>query len=101
MQIDLLSDLAVRFVMELADSDRLKEQQEAQERRKDRAGALLQASAIPTLSDLELRELFFDSNAFGFWRNKDAEFERRERKVGLDGLRSTLQFLIERAVDGL
>ncbi|MBN2005719.1 MAG: EVE domain-containing protein [Anaerolineae bacterium] len=48
-----------------------------------------------------MRELFFDSDAFGFWGNKEWEFNNRLQKTGLEGMRNVLIELATRAEQGL
>lgn len=72
----------------------LKEQREVLERRRHRAKTLLTRACIPNLNESELRELFFDSEAFRFWSSQEHEFGKRLEKHGLSGLRSLLLELI-------
>jgi len=62
---------------------------------------MLTEERIPTLTVEELRELFFDSDAFGFWGNKEWEFNNRLQKFGLDGLCNALLELITQGQRGL
>jgi hypothetical protein len=71
------------------------------ERRAKRAAELLTAERIPKLTEQELREMFFDSDAFHFYRDQEQEFKKRLKKFGIDGLRGSLATLVERGEKGL
>jgi hypothetical protein len=91
-----LRKLAVRFAAALRSSDALRTHLAAQRRRVARAQALLTLVRIPALGEHELRELFFDTEAFGFWINKEWEFTHRLQAVGEAGLREALAELVSR-----
>ena len=101
MDGERLAQLATEFAKELQTSDELRSHVAEHQRRIERAQRLLTLKRIPTLGEEELKELFFDTDAFGFWTNKEWEFKRRVAKVGVDGLRNALLELIERAERGL
>ncbi len=101
MDIQRLNQLAGQFAREMRTSEDLQSHLADHERRRERARAMLTQERIPTLSENDLRELFFDSDAFGYWRNKEWEFQERLKKVGTPGLRSALMEVITRAERGL
>jgi energy-coupling factor transporter ATP-binding protein EcfA2 len=101
MDNERLNQLAARFYQEMQASDELKSHLADHQRRSQRAQVMLTPERIPTLTEADLRELFFDSDAFGFWSNKEREFNNRLQSVGLDGLRQALVELITRAERGL
>lgn len=87
---------ASRFAREWERSPALKEQHEVYERRRRRAKSTLTRTRIPTLNEGELRELFFDSEAFRFWSSQEWEFSKRLEKHGVSGLRELLLELVTR-----
>jgi len=96
-----LTRLARAFYAEMQTSKKLEEHIEDHRRRSRRAQRLLTLEHASTLTEPELRELFIDSDAFGFWRNKEWEFNNRLQKVGLDGLRQVVLKLVTCAEKGL
>jgi hypothetical protein len=96
-----LKQLAEQFSEQFGTSSDLRTHLGDHQRRSQRAQALLTTERIPTLTEAELRELFFDSDAFGFWTNKEWEFNDRLQSLGLDGLRRVLLELVRRAERGL
>ncbi|MGB8648556.1 MAG: EVE domain-containing protein [Anaerolineae bacterium] len=96
-----LKEFSERFCQEIQISDALKSHVSEHQRRSERAQRVLIVEGIPTLSESALRELFFDSDAFSFWKDKDWEFNDRLQSVGLDGLRQALLELVARAERGL
>jgi energy-coupling factor transporter ATP-binding protein EcfA2 len=101
MNEKFLQELAGRFYEEMQSSDELQDHIQEHLRRAQRAQKLLTLGKIPELREDELRELFFDSDAFSFWSNKEWEFNNRLQKYGLDGLRQVILELITRAERGL
>lgn len=93
--------MAEKFAQEITDSLELQTNRADHQRRSQRAKILLTTSQIPYLTEDKLKELFFDSDAFRFWKNKDWEFNNRLQKVGLDGLKQSLIELVSRAERGL
>jgi hypothetical protein len=89
-----LKQLAERFTQELQTSENLQAHLADHRRRQQRAQAMLTEERIPALTADDLRQLFFDSDAFGFWSNKEWEFNNRLQKSGLDGLCSALLELV-------
>lgn len=96
-----LREMTTRFAAELETSPALRARAEDAARRARRARELLVPARVPTLGEDEIREIFFDSAAFGFWVNKEWEFNQRLRAVGLDGLRRALLELATRAELGM
>lgn len=101
MDTQKLSELAEEFAQEMRISEELKSHVAEHERRSERSQAMLTQERIPTLGENDLRELFYDTDAFSFWRDKDWEFNKRLENVGLDGLRNVLHELMMRAKRGL
>jgi hypothetical protein len=96
-----LTEMAQRFVREYCASEEGKQHAVDHERRTKRATTLLVPEKIMALTEAELRELFFDSDAFGFWKDKEKEFAKRLRKHELDGLRKVIADLIIHGERGL
>lgn len=96
-----LKEMVEKFVQEIPDSPELQTSWTDHQRRSQQAQKLLTVSQIPNLTEEQLREIFFDTDAFRFWTNKDWEFNSRLQKVGLDGLKQLLLELISRAERGL
>jgi hypothetical protein len=94
MDIPLLQQYVAQFVQELQGSTKEQEHVKDHQRRSQRAQALLAQERIPALTEDDLRQLFFDADAFGFWGNKEWEFNHRLTTFGLDGLRRALGELI-------
>ena len=101
MDTERLTLWAGHFCQELSTSSELQSHLAEHQRRSQRAQAMLTVERIPTLTEADLREMFFDSDAFGFWSNKEWEFNDRVQSVGLDGLRRALLELVTRAERGL
>ena len=101
MDEERLRQLATKFYQEMQTSEQLRAHVADHQRRSQRAQTLLSPERIRTLSEERLRELFFDTDAFGFWKDKEGEFKRRLQSAGLDGLRNALLELITRAERGL
>jgi len=101
MDIEKLAQLSARFATELGRSAELKSHLQDHQRRSQKARQYLVTDRILQLSEAELRELYFDTDAFGFWKNKDWEFNHRVLSVSLDGLRQALYELITRGEQGL
>ncbi len=90
MNIPQLQKLIDAFAQQLQDDPELQSHQADHERRSKRAQKLLDPERIPTLNEDDLKELFFDTDAFGFWSNKEWEFNNRLHRVGLDGMQQVL-----------
>lgn len=101
MNTELLQDLANKFYQEMQSSSELQAHQKEHQLRSQRAQRLLNPDDIPNLTEDDLRELFFDSDAFSFWRNKEWYFNNRLQKSGLEGLQQVILELITRAQRGL
>jgi 5-methylcytosine-specific restriction enzyme B len=101
MNKDYLQELAGKFFDEMQASDILQGHVREHERRSQRAQRFLTLEEIPELQEDELREIFFDSDAFSFWGNKEWEFNNRIQKSGLDGIKQAILELITRAERGL
>lgn len=100
MNTDLLTTLAAQFAQALATPD-LQTHLADHARRAARAQTLLTPERLPTLTEADLRELFFDSDAFNFWSNKEWELNNRLQTVGLAGIQRVLQELVGRGERGL
>ncbi len=96
-----LQELVTLFYQEMQNSTLLQDHIEDHRRRSERVHRLLTTQYIPQLTEDELRELFFDSDAFGFWGNKEWEFNDRLQKTGLEEMHNILLELITRAEQGL
>ncbi len=96
-----LQELVTLFYQEMQNSTLLQDHIEDHRRRSERVHRLLTTQHIPQLTENELRELFFDSDAFGFWGNKEWEFNDRLQKTGLEEMHNILLELITRAEQGL
>lgn len=96
-----LVQLVSQFHKELDASEELQSHVADHQQRSERAQRLLTGERIPQLTADELRELFFDSDAFNFWKDKEWEFNDRVQTIGLEGLRRALLELITRAECGL
>jgi len=101
MKNGLLQELASKFFTEMQASRVLQDHVREHERRSQRAQRFLMPEIISELQEDKLRELFFDSDAFSFWSNKEWEFNSRLQKLGLDALRQVILELITRAERGL
>jgi len=101
MNIEKLTDLANTFYQEFQSSSKLQDHQKEHQLRWQRAQRLLNPDDIPNLTEDDLRELFFDTDAFSFWKNKDWYFNKRLQEFGLDGFRQVIFELITRAQRGL
>jgi 5-methylcytosine-specific restriction protein B len=101
MDVNRLDQLAAKFSDNLKNSEDLQNHFDEHNRRRQRAQELLDLDRIPTLTEDDLRSLFFDSDAFSFWSNKEWEFNNRLQNVGLEGLRDVLGELMSRAGNGL
>lgn len=101
MNKELLQDLANKFYREMQSSSELQAHHQEHQLRSQRAQRMLNPDDIPNLSEDDLRELFFDSDAFSFWSNKEWFFNDRLQKSGLEGLRHAILELITRAHRGL
>jgi hypothetical protein len=101
MNTELLQQLAARFWQELQTSSDLQSHVNDHRVRSQRAQAMLTIENIPKLMEQDFRELFFDSDAFGFWGNKEWYFNHRLQSIGLDGLRSVMFELIDRGERGM
>jgi hypothetical protein len=101
MNKDLLHRFAKDFVQDFQLSAEIKAHAADHSRRKQRAHELLTTQRIPTLSEDDLRQLFFDTDAFGFWTKKEWEFNKRLHSSGLEGLRESLSDLIASGEKGL
>jgi hypothetical protein len=101
MDFKRLNRLAAQFAREGETSAELKAHAAQHQRRRLRAQKMLTLKRIPNLREAALRELFFDSDAFNYWTNKDWEFQRRVASVGLSGLRTALCELVEQGEQGL
>ncbi len=101
MDMQRLTELAGQFHQTMETSQDYKDHMTEHRRRSQRAQAMLTPARIPALTEDDLRELFFDSDAFSFWSNKEWEFNHRLQNVGLEGLRQALLELITRAERGL
>ena len=73
----------------------LTQHQQSHERRVERAQRLLSLEYIPHLTEAELRELFADTDALGFWRDKDRELDKRLSGEGTERIRSALLSLFQ------
>jgi hypothetical protein len=73
----------------------------AKARRCERAQRVLTPTAVAALGEEQLRELFYDTDAFERWGNPAWAFDRRLREVGIDALRVALGELATRARIGL
>ena len=101
MNTEKLRDLANTFYQEFKSSSEYQNHQKEHQLRCQRAQRLLNPDDIPNLTEEDLRELFFDTDAFSFWKKKEWEFNNRLQKSGLDGLRQVILELITRAQRGL
>ena len=101
MNKELLQDLANKFYQEMQSSSELKAHQKEHQIRNQRAQRLLNPDDIPNLTEDDLRELFFDTDAYSFWSNKEWYFNDRLQKSGLEGLRNAILELFTRAQRGL
>jgi hypothetical protein len=73
----------------------LTQHQQGHDRRVERAQRLLSLEHIPRLTEAELRELFADTDAFNFWKDKDGELDRRLSGEGTERIRSALLSLFQ------
>ncbi len=89
-----LSSLAERFASVLHDSLEWQTRLETLQARSQRAQELLSPSHLSSLSEAEIRALFFDSDAFTAWKNPESNFRARLKTRGLEGLRHALGQLI-------
>jgi hypothetical protein len=101
LNAEQLSQFVREFAAEISTSTELQAHLQEHARRSQRAQELLSLERIPTLSEDDLRELFLDTDAYGFWRNKERYFRKRIEKTGLEGYRQALLKLISRAEEGL
>jgi energy-coupling factor transporter ATP-binding protein EcfA2 len=101
MDLSKLQRFAHTFVRELSSSPELKAHAQEHETRRHRAQTLLTTRRISKLSEDDIRALFFDSDAFNYWTNKDWEFNQRLQRVGLNGLRASLRELVNCGQRGL
>jgi energy-coupling factor transporter ATP-binding protein EcfA2 len=91
-----LASLAAAFA---ADKDALR--RSVRDRRCERAQRLLTPTQVATLTEAQLRELFYDTDAFERWGNPAWAFDRRLREVGIDALKVSLGELATRARIGI
>lgn len=96
-----LQKLAEEFAEKLKTDPVYQEHVGDHRRRSQRVQTLLTPERASGLTEDELRDLFFDTDAFSFWSNKEWEFNNRLQKVGLDGLRQVLLELVQRSERGL
>jgi 5-methylcytosine-specific restriction protein B len=73
----------------------LTQHQQGHDRRVERAQRLLSLEHIPRLTEAELRELFADTDALNFWKDKDGELDRRLSGEGTERIRSALLSLFQ------
>ncbi len=101
MDLELLTTKAQAFAQRLNNTGELRQHVADHERRIARAQELLRLERIPKWTEDDLRDLFFDTDAFSFWRNKDRQFRNRLEKTGLKGFQEAFLALIQKAEKGL